>query len=75
MNLRDWIRATSPKVRAEICAQQLHTTPDYLWQIAGGHSRPSARLANAIERATNGAVKREDLRPDVFGPAPDEAAP
>lgn len=24
--------------------------------------------AIAIERATNGAVTREDLRPDIFGP-------
>lgn len=27
-----------------------------------------------IERATNGAVTRYDLRPDVFGSPPDEAA-
>ena len=31
---------------------------------------PAERCA-AIERATGGKVTRYDLRPDVFGPAPD----
>ena len=30
-----------------------------------------AERCMAIEQATNGAVTRYDLRPDVFGPAPD----
>lgn len=41
-----------------------------LYMIAMGHKRPSALLAGTIEQATNGAVTRYDLRPDVFGPAP-----
>lgn len=41
-----------------------------LYMIAMGHKRPSALLAGAIEQATDGAVTRYDLRPDVFGRAP-----
>ncbi len=37
------------------------------WVRAG---RVPAEYCNAIEKATNGAVTRYDLRPDVFGPAP-----
>ena len=29
---------------------------------------PSARMAADIERATEGAITREQLRPDLFGP-------
>ena len=67
MNLREWIRATPPEERKSVCTV-IGTTPDYLWQIAGNHSRPSALLALAIERETG--VSRYELRPDVFGPAP-----
>lgn len=68
MNLRDWIRATRPSDRQRICAE-IGTTPDYLWQIAGGHSKPSARLTLLLERATG--VSRHDLRPDIY-PAVDQ---
>lgn len=39
-----------------------------LYMIAQGHKRPSWKLAEAIEKATERAVTRQDLRPDVFGP-------
>lgn len=32
--------------------------------------RVSAERALEIERATNGAVSKYDLRPDIFGPTP-----
>lgn len=67
MTLRDWIRATTPSARRLVCGE-IGTTMDYLWQIAGGHSRPSVHLSLAIERATG--VSRHLLRPDVFGPDP-----
>jgi DNA-binding transcriptional regulator YdaS (Cro superfamily) len=38
------------------------------WLIA---DRAPAEYCIAIERATGGKVTRYDLRPDVFGPAPD----
>lgn len=55
-------------------AAEANTKPVYLRQIAYGHRKPSHGLAKAIEKATNGAVTVHDLRPDIFGPAPREAA-
>jgi DNA-binding transcriptional regulator YdaS (Cro superfamily) len=37
-----------------------------LWQA--GERLPSAKRAIAIERLTDGAVSRAELRPDIFGP-------
>ena len=31
---------------------------------------PSPKMFGAIEAATGGKVTRQDLRPDIFGPAP-----
>jgi DNA-binding transcriptional regulator YdaS (Cro superfamily) len=61
--------------RRAALAKRLATSPQYLWQIATGwrDKRPSALFARKIEEATEGAVTRYELRPDVFGPAPDEA--
>ncbi len=70
MILKDWIKRTPPKERADIC-KQVGTTMDYLWQLAGGHSRASPKLALALEAATG--VSKHDLRPDIFGPRPSSA--
>lgn len=67
MNLRNWIRSTPPAEREALC-KKIGTTKDYLWQIAGGHCRPGARMAIAIESITG--VSKHDLRPDIFGPKP-----
>ena len=40
----------------------------YLTQIAGGHCRPSAALAQRIHTATGGEVHMSELRPDVYPP-------
>lgn len=41
-----------------------------LYLVARGLKTPGWRMAGAIEKATSGAVTRQDLRPDVFGPVP-----
>lgn len=53
-------------------AEKCGTSPEYLWQVATGwrDRKPSIELAKKIEAATDGAVTRQDLRPDVFGEAP-----
>ena len=38
-----------------------------LWKL--GHTRPSPQRALDIERATEGAVTRHDLYPDLWPPA------
>lgn len=67
MNLKDWIKTTPIARRLEAC-EEIGTTMDYLWQIAGGHSRAGAKKALAIEAATG--VSRQELRPDIFGHPP-----
>lgn len=49
----------------------LNITQPAIHKWMTGKSKPSAKHAIAIERATKGAVTRYDLRPDVFGPAPE----
>ncbi|USJ00891.1 helix-turn-helix domain-containing protein [Xanthomonas prunicola] len=47
-----------------------------LYMIARGHKKASGALANRIDQATAGVVKRSVLRPDVFGvPAIADADP
>ncbi|SEJ55186.1 transcriptional regulator [Frateuria terrea] len=53
-------------------ADQCGTTPGYLWQVAVNWRGRKAGidLAKRIEKATDGAITRYDLRPDVFGAKP-----
>lgn len=70
MNLSEYI--DSPQKR-ELLARAVGSAPGYLWQIetAWRGKKPSPAFARRIESATNGAVTRYELRPDVFGTAPD----
>lgn len=56
--------------RVESVADEAGTKAVYLRQIARRHRNASHRLAKAIERATDGAVTVQDLRPDIFGDPP-----
>jgi DNA-binding transcriptional regulator YdaS (Cro superfamily) len=70
MDLKTYIADMA--VRRDLAAA-CGTTPDYLWQIATGwrRRRASVDLVKRIEAATDSAVTRHDLRPDIFGPAVD----
>lgn len=72
MDLKTYIADSA--TRRELAAS-CGTTPDYLWQVATGWRgrRASVDLAKKIEVATASVVTRHDLRPDIFGPAPDAA--
>lgn len=50
-----------------------NTTSSSQWK--SGHRRMSAETAVRIELATNGALRREEPRPDIFGPLREEDAP
>lgn len=39
----------------------------FSWMV--GKTKPSAKNAIAIERVTNGAVTRAEIRPEIFGDA------
>lgn len=43
------------------CSQQYIS-----WLLKDGNRQVSAEMAIAFENATNGAVKKSDLRPDIF---------
>jgi DNA-binding transcriptional regulator YdaS (Cro superfamily) len=47
-------------------AEHLGITATWLSILIHNHKRPSAMLAIKIEKATQGLVKREVLRPDLF---------
>lgn len=73
MNLADY--AKTPEQRA-LLARAVGSDPQYMWQLVTGWrgKRPSPELARRIESATNGAVSRYELRPDIFGTRPDTKA-
>lgn len=45
-----------------------------VWQWLNGRTTITAERAVELERVTEGAVTRYDLRPDIFGPAPSAEA-
>lgn len=59
----------------ERLAKAVGSSAHYIYQIETGWRgrQASPRLAQAIERATAGAVTRQDLRPDIWPPEDREA--
>jgi len=55
-------------------ASAAECSADTLYMIAKGHKKAGAKLAGALEQATDGAVTRYELRPDVFGESPAKRA-
>lgn len=45
-------------------------SPATLYMINKGHKRAGHKLVRKLEDATANQVCRHDLRPDIFGPAP-----
>ena len=54
-------------------ARRIGCSQVFVHQMQHGTRKVSPRLCLPIERATGGAVTRYDLRPDIFGEAPDGA--
>lgn len=67
MDLNTYISDTNAR---RLLAEEVGTSTGYLWQMATGWrgKRASRIMAIAIERATNGAVTRQELRPDIWEP-------
>lgn len=59
----------------EAFAKQLGVSQGLVWQWLSGKTRITAERAKEIEDATEGAVTRQDLRPDIFGPVVPPTAP
>jgi DNA-binding transcriptional regulator YdaS (Cro superfamily) len=64
--LSDYLKQLSADGKsAETFAEQCGTSLGQLKQIAGGYRRAGESLAINIERESKGAIRCEDLRPDV----------
>lgn len=71
--LRSYLNSIPVDEQADY-ARRAGTTIGYLRKaMSKGHCFDGA-LARRLDEQSDGAVSRHDLRPDVFGPAPDEAA-
>lgn len=51
-------------------ARILGVSQGLVWQWLNGETKVTAERAIDIEGKTAGAITRHDLRPDIFGPAP-----
>jgi DNA-binding transcriptional regulator YdaS (Cro superfamily) len=65
MDLREYFK-DEPMGAVNEMAMHLGITATWLSILIHKHKRPSAELAIKIEKATQGLVKREVLRPDLF---------
>ncbi|SEG15538.1 helix-turn-helix domain-containing protein [Marinobacterium lutimaris] len=66
MKLSKWLKDHTAEERKAL-ATAAGTTVAYLYQLAGGHRTPSYKLANAIERKTNGEVPANSYFEDEEG--------
>ncbi|KGC15007.1 hypothetical protein DM48_333 [Burkholderia gladioli] len=61
--LKSFLAGYRPDDR-EVFAARCGTTAAFLRNVVYGQRKPGEKLCVAIERATEGAVTRRDLRPD-----------
>jgi DNA-binding transcriptional regulator YdaS (Cro superfamily) len=66
MNLVEYFKDEPRGAKAEM-AEYLKISPTWLSLIMKGDRKASPALCLKIEEATQGLVKRKDLRPDIFG--------
>jgi len=65
LTLKEYFR-TEPSGAVNEMAAFLGITPTWLSLLIHARKRPSPQLAKKIEAATQGLVKKESLRPDIF---------
>lgn len=64
-HLREWLAAAPAQRRKEVAAAA-NTTVGHLWQLAGGHRKASAELAERLQDASGGEISIAGLRPDLL---------
>jgi len=57
---------TWDRTQRETISEKAGTTTDYLYQLCTGRASASAKMAIAVENATNGEITREMLLPEIF---------
>ena len=65
MTLSDYFKSDPRGAKAEM-AEYLKITPTWISLLISKKRKASPVLALAIEKATNGLVTRQELRPDIF---------
>jgi DNA-binding transcriptional regulator YdaS (Cro superfamily) len=68
------VRAVELVGTQKALAEQIGVPPACVSQWVNGVRKVPASRCLAIEQATNGAVTRYELLPEVFGPDPDKPA-
>ncbi|MFJ7281886.1 hypothetical protein [Pseudomonas sp. NPDC099000] len=63
-HLRDWL-ASATNDRRQTVAAGAKTTVGHLWQLAGGHRKASAELAERLQDASENEITIAGLRPDL----------
>lgn len=63
-HLRDWL-ANATTERRQAVAEIAKTSVGHLWQLAGGHRKASAELAERLQDASNAEITIAGLRPDL----------
>lgn len=63
-HLRDWL-AKTPAERRDLVAKSAGTSVGHLWQLAGGHRKASAELAERLQDSSGGEITIAGLRPDL----------
>lgn len=48
-------------------SKKMKVTLGFLSQLATGHRKAGIHVIAKLERATNGALTRAEIRPDIFG--------
>lgn len=64
-HLRDWL-STATNDRRQQVASAAKTSVGHLWQLAGGHRKASAELAERLQDASDGEITIAGLRPDLI---------
>lgn len=75
MNFREHIKRAIELAGTQAkLAEGMGCSQQYISWLLKEATQISGDKAVAVERATNGGVSRADLRPDLFGAAPEAAA-
>jgi len=65
MTLSKYYKSLSRKERAKV-AKLAGIGVDYLYQLSTGFRRASPDTAKRLEKATDGKITKEQLRPDIW---------
>ena len=66
MELKEYFD-NQPRGAKKKVADQLGITTIWLGMLIHKRKKASAKLCKELEKYTNGAVTRKDIRPDIFG--------